>query len=63
MNIGQNIKTERKKKELTQVQLATMIGVTESMINQIENNVKMPSLMLALALADVLGTTVDDLVR
>lgn len=51
----------RKQNNLTQVQLAELIGSSRRTIQNIENYVKVPSVVLALKIAHVLNTTVEDL--
>lgn len=51
----------RKDQRLSQARLAELAGVTRQTINAIENDKYDPSLSLAFRLADLLGTTVDDL--
>lgn len=46
---------------LTQAELADRAGVSRKTINTVENGVFVPSTVLALSLARVLGTTVDRL--
>lgn len=46
---------------LTQAQLAEKIGVSRKTINTVENEVFIPSTVLALKLARALGTTVEAL--
>ena len=46
---------------LTQAQLAEAVGVSRKTINTIENRVFVPSTVLALRLARVLGVSVHDL--
>ena len=55
------IREERVRLGLTQAQLATRAGVSRKTINTVENGVFVPSTVLALRLAKVLGTTVEDL--
>ncbi len=57
------IKVQRAKKDWTQEELAKRIGVTRKTINTIENGVYIPSTYLALKMAEVFGTTVEDLFR
>lgn len=59
MNLGKNVKNLREGKNITQKELADEVGVTQSMLNQIEKGVKIPSLATALDIAKVLDTTVD----
>lgn len=51
----------RKERGLTQEQLAAKVGCSQAMVFDVETGRAQPSLKLALALADALGTTVDDL--
>lgn len=61
MNIGENVKRLREAKNLTKTALAAEVGVTYSMICQIERGTKTLSLPLALNIADVLGCTIAEL--
>lgn len=56
-----NIKVFRAKHDLTQEMLADKVGVTRKTINVIEAGKFSPSVSLALAMADALETTVDEL--
>lgn len=63
---GLRVKVLRKAQNLTQRDLATQIGlprVTQRTISYIERGERAPSLELALALARVLGTSVEVLFR
>ena len=51
----------RAERDLTQAALAEMVGVSRKTINTIENQVFVPSTLLALKLARALGLTVEDL--
>lgn len=51
----------RKQNNLTQVQLAELVSSSRRTIQNIENHVKVPSVVLALKIAQVLNTTVEDL--
>lgn len=55
------LKVERAEKNLTQEALAGLIGTTRKSINAIEMERMVPSTLLALKLARVLGTTVERL--
>ena len=55
------LKVQRAIKELTQEQLAEMVGVTRKTINTIENRKYIPSTYLALRLSLALETTVEEL--
>ncbi len=59
--LGSRLKEVRTAAGLTQVELATMAGVSRKTINTVENGVFVPSTTLALALARALGTTVEGL--
>jgi putative transcriptional regulator len=56
-----HIKVERARRNLTQEQLADLAGVTRKTINTIETGRFVPSTILALTLARVLGVRVEDL--
>lgn len=56
-----NIKVFRAKHDITQETLAGMVGVTRKTINVIEAGKFSPSVSLALAMAEALDTTVDEL--
>ena len=56
-----NIKELRKMLSLRQEDLAIKVNVTRQTINAIENNKYDPTLELAMKLASVLNTTVEDL--
>jgi putative transcriptional regulator len=55
------IKVQRAIKNLTQEQLAELVGVTRKTINTIERGKYVPSTLLALKMAKVLEVTVEDL--
>jgi len=55
------LKELRAVRNLTQADLAVMAQVSRKTINTIENEVFVPSTVLALKLARVLDTTVEDL--
>jgi putative transcriptional regulator len=59
--LGNRLKENRARQNLTQQQLAERVGVTRKTINTVENAVFIPSTVLALKLATVLGTTVEGL--
>jgi putative transcriptional regulator len=61
-NILKNtLKVQRAKKDLTQEQLAQMVGVTRKTINTVEKGKYVPSTYLALKLAKVLEVSVEEL--
>jgi putative transcriptional regulator len=55
------LREERARRELTQAELAEMVGVSRKTINTVENGVFIPSTVLALRLAAALKTTVEKL--
>jgi putative transcriptional regulator len=59
--LGNRLKAARTARDLTQAELAEQLGVSRKTINTVENSVFVPSTTLALALAQVLETTVEGL--
>jgi putative transcriptional regulator len=55
------LREERTGRNLTQAQLAELIGVSRKTINTVENGIFIPSTVLALRLAHALGTSVERL--
>ena len=55
------IKVERAKKNWTQADLAKNIGISRQGLNSIETGKFIPSTLLALRMAKVFGTTVEEL--
>ncbi len=55
------LKVQRTIKNLTQEQLAELVGVTRKTINTVENGVYIPSTYLALKLSKVLEVPVEEL--
>lgn len=55
------LKFHRTNIKLTQAQLADMAGITRKSVNAIETGKMVPSVVLALRLSSVLGTTVETL--
>lgn len=51
----------RKEKGLTQTQLAELVGCSQANVFDIETGRSKPRLALAFAIAEALGSTVDDL--
>lgn len=56
-----HLKQWRTAKNLTQAELAELIGVSRKTINTVENGVFVPSVLLALKLARQLGASVESL--
>jgi len=59
--ISNTLKVQRAKRDLTQEQLAELVGVTRKTINTVENGVYIPSTYLALKLSKVLEVPVEEL--
>ncbi len=55
------MKVERARRDLTQEQLAELVGVTRKTINTIERGVYVPSTILALRIARALGVEFKEL--
>lgn len=55
------VREERLRKQLTQVQLAELVGVSRQTIFSIEINKYVPSVVLSLKLAKAFGKKVEDL--
>ncbi len=60
-SISNTIKVERAKKNWTQADLAVKIGVSRQAVNSIETGKFIPSTLLALRMAKVFETTVEQL--
>lgn len=56
-----NLRSYRAQANLTQAELADLVGVSRKTINTIENGVFTPSTILALSLAKALACSVHDL--
>lgn len=57
------LREERSRRDLTQGDLAELVGVSRKTINTVENGVFIPSTVLALQLAKALDTTVEALFK
>ncbi|HEY6089339.1 MAG TPA: helix-turn-helix transcriptional regulator [Gemmatimonadaceae bacterium] len=55
------LREERARRNLTQADLAELVGVSRKTINTVENGVFVPSTVLALQLAKALKTSVESL--
>ena len=53
----------RKKKNMSQQDVATAMGVTQSMVAKWEKGVNYPAVELLIKLSDLFGCTIDELVR
>lgn len=61
MNIGEVIRENRKKINMTQEEMAGRLGVTAPAVNKWENGNSMPDIMLLAPIARLLGITLDTL--
>lgn len=61
MNIGLNIKAMREEIGMNQVELAEKVGVSQSMICQIERGTKACTMQLGAEIANALGCEIGDL--
>lgn len=59
VGLGNHMKALRTDAGLTQAELAEAVGVTRKTINTVENGVFIPSALLALKIAKVLGKPVE----
>lgn len=55
------LKFQRARRNLTQEQLAELVGVTRKTINTVENGIYVPSTYLALKLSKILEVKVEEL--
>lgn len=58
-----NIEECRRKKEMSQNDIAKIIGVKQNTISQWENDTRIPNVKQALKLAEILDTTVEELYK
>ncbi len=63
MSFGKNLRECRERHEMTQEQLAKAAGCTQAMIAQCERGSKVPTVVLACNIAEVLGTTCEELMN
>lgn len=56
-----SLRIERKRKKITQEQLAGLVGVSRQSINAIERGKYTPSTVLALKISEIFNTTVNSL--
>lgn len=56
------LKELREKKEMSQSELASLVGLKQTTISQYEKGTRRPNLQMAKKLADALGISLDDFV-
>ena len=61
MTINDSIRLRREAKGLSQKELGQMCGVSGVMVGYYERGLRQPTLPIAMALADALGCTLDEL--
>lgn len=61
--LGENLKKAREEKGLGIVQVAQEVGITHAALSYFENGLKVPSVPTLVRLAEVLGKSIDDLVK
>ncbi len=61
--LGQNLKKIRTQKNITQVEIANILGVDRSFVSNIENGKNNPTLSTIANLAKALKVTVDELFK
>ena len=62
LTIGENIRSFRRKNDMTQEQLAQRLGVTYQSVSRWENGTTYPDLELLPAISELLSVTVDELI-
>ncbi len=60
---GDNLKHERERCGISQVQFAELIGVSQPMVAQYELNTKIPSVIIAVNMEKVLNVSCRELVE
>lgn len=63
MAFAENLKRLREKTGMTQNDLAVDVGVSQTMIAQYERGLKLPTVVVGVDIAKILGTTVEKLVE
>ena len=58
-----SIKEFRKRKQLSQCDVAKLMNIKQNTISQWENEIRMPNVMQGLRLAEILETTVENLYK
>lgn len=63
MPFGSNIKEIRKRKGLTQEEMAQKLDIAQATYSQFETNAKSPNVYLANEIAKILGVSLDYLMK
>ena len=61
--LGAKITNARKSANVSQLELAEMVGIQQSHLSRIENGRYMPRVDIVARIADALGCKIDDLVK
>lgn len=61
--IGKRLRQLRENSGLTQPELAAKLGINQSNIVRYENGTKIPTLPVAIQIADIFGCSLDSLVE
>ena len=61
MSVGENISRMRTQQGLSQAELADKVGISQSMVAQIERGSKVPTVILAYDIAKALGGSITDI--
>ena len=61
--LGENLKKLRIKKDISQIELARILGVDRSFVSNIENGKTNPTLTTIAKLAKAVGASVNDLLK
>lgn len=59
--LGQKLRSARKARNQTQVQIAAAAGISQGYLSQLEQDEREPTLSIAARLAGVLGVSLDEL--
>ena len=62
MTFAESLRLKRKECRLTQIQLCKLLGVSQSMVSQYECGKRTPSIYIAVRIAQILGTTCEDMI-
>lgn len=62
MSFAENLKAAREKKQISQYELAELVGVNQAAIAYFELGSKVPNIFNGVKIAKVLGTTCEELV-
>ena len=63
MAIDLNLRKLREKENISQVELAGKVGVTQEFISFVEKGYRLPGIEVAKRIADALNVSVDDLIK